>query len=301
MCTIAICAIARFENRYIKEWVDYHLSLGFDYIYLYDNNREGEERIASVLNVEKEYKNRVIIVPYHHFSNDQCPQMRAYADCYERNECEWIAFIDIDEFITLSPKSKLTNIKQLLHKCSSYDAILLNWMTYGDNEKVFYEDAPVLLRFPKPMPYRFSQYNMWGSHPINGHVKTIIRKDLNFRVNGPHVFYGPKTCCNGDGESVENIAYQPKITFKTAYIRHYVTKSLEEYIEGKMKRQAADQAQSIYNLTSYFERNKPSLAKYRIYEEFRANNSTQRELSLMWWLKQIIKQWVIAPLFLWKV
>ena len=34
----AICCIAKYENRYLKEWVDYHMELGFDQIFIFDNN-----------------------------------------------------------------------------------------------------------------------------------------------------------------------------------------------------------------------------------------------------------------------
>lgn len=37
---IAICTIVKNENHYIRNWVSYHLRLGFDTIYLYDNNSD---------------------------------------------------------------------------------------------------------------------------------------------------------------------------------------------------------------------------------------------------------------------
>ena len=49
MQNIVICTIARKENLYIKEWVDYHLSIGFTHIYIFDNNREGEERVSEII------------------------------------------------------------------------------------------------------------------------------------------------------------------------------------------------------------------------------------------------------------
>ena len=36
----AICAIAKNENDYINEWCKYHLNLGFDEIYIFDNNKD---------------------------------------------------------------------------------------------------------------------------------------------------------------------------------------------------------------------------------------------------------------------
>lgn len=37
---VAICVIARLENNYLREWVEYYLKLGVDTIFLGDNNEE---------------------------------------------------------------------------------------------------------------------------------------------------------------------------------------------------------------------------------------------------------------------
>ena len=34
----AICAIIKDEQKFLKEFIDYHLSLGFDDIYLYEDS-----------------------------------------------------------------------------------------------------------------------------------------------------------------------------------------------------------------------------------------------------------------------
>lgn len=34
----AILSLAKNENWYINDWVDYHVGLGFDRIFIYDNN-----------------------------------------------------------------------------------------------------------------------------------------------------------------------------------------------------------------------------------------------------------------------
>lgn len=36
----SVIMVIKHENRYLKEWLDWHLSLGFDHIYLYDNGTE---------------------------------------------------------------------------------------------------------------------------------------------------------------------------------------------------------------------------------------------------------------------
>ena len=45
----ALVAIGRRENQYAREWVSHHLALGFDHIYIYDNNHKGEEHFETVL------------------------------------------------------------------------------------------------------------------------------------------------------------------------------------------------------------------------------------------------------------
>ena len=40
---IAVCAMGRMENRYAVEWVKHYKKLGFDKVFIYDNNREDEE------------------------------------------------------------------------------------------------------------------------------------------------------------------------------------------------------------------------------------------------------------------
>ena len=46
---IALCAIGRRENRYAREFVEHYLALGFDHIFICDNNHDGEERFEDVL------------------------------------------------------------------------------------------------------------------------------------------------------------------------------------------------------------------------------------------------------------
>ena len=46
---ICICTIAKNENRYIKEYVEYYKKYGVDKIYLYDNNNPNGERFEEVI------------------------------------------------------------------------------------------------------------------------------------------------------------------------------------------------------------------------------------------------------------
>ena len=47
---VALCAIAKNENLYIREWVEWYKNLGISKIFLYDNNELDGERFEEVIN-----------------------------------------------------------------------------------------------------------------------------------------------------------------------------------------------------------------------------------------------------------
>ncbi|MDE5835564.1 MAG: glycosyltransferase family 2 protein, partial [Paramuribaculum sp.] len=44
---LAVCAIAKNEGPYFKEWIDWHLSMGVEKFYIYDNG--SDDNTAEVL------------------------------------------------------------------------------------------------------------------------------------------------------------------------------------------------------------------------------------------------------------
>lgn len=59
---IAIGAIARTEQYYINDWVGYHIDLGFDHIYLYDNEEIEDESKYIGHFIDKKYSDKVTIL-----------------------------------------------------------------------------------------------------------------------------------------------------------------------------------------------------------------------------------------------
>ena len=101
---VALCAIGRMENRYAREWVEHHLKMGVSRIYIYDNNRPGEEQIKDVLGQYIEH-GMVEVTPW----DKPQGQLPAYNDCYARHGWQhaWLGFIDFDEFVRLKGKRDL--------------------------------------------------------------------------------------------------------------------------------------------------------------------------------------------------
>lgn len=124
---------------FIEEWIDYHLSIGFNSFYLYDNSKVtksggwhikhkcfdpgkvnkynvdydtivdmSEDQVHEKINsIQDKYKPHVNIVEWSPTDDDgniHFKQEQAYMDCLNRmkqDKIDWCATIDIDEFIVL--------------------------------------------------------------------------------------------------------------------------------------------------------------------------------------------------------
>lgn len=258
-----ICAIAKLENRYIDEWISYHIELGFSHIYIYDNNDCDGENINDVI-ANKTYSNKVTVFD---IRGKRQMQKLVYQDFYEKGIFDWCAFIDIDEFITFSNSSSVHNIEEYLSTKSDWNAIHVNWLCYGDCGKKRMTKAPVISRFKRPktpISFFYSYYDI----PENEHIKSIIKKGLplnwtidseSFQSN-PHTPFGLTNICNPVGMKLENKPFA-KINYDILFIRHYTTKTIEEYLD-KVRRQCADcDNNHFYSFTKFFRINKPSIRK----------------------------------------
>lgn len=224
------------ENDYIREWVEYHKALGFDKIYIYDNNDIDGEHFEEVIG---DYISDGLceIVDYR---GRKCCQEEAYDDCYRNHnqEYDWIAVFDIDEFLTLKQHD---NVHQFLSdtRYDKYQLLHLNWMCYGDNGMLDNDGRPCVERFKEPLPYDIRRFKPF---PENNHIKSIVRgnlKHINWRyiTHTPWCFY---RCCNADGVECDPRSPFNPYSFDVAYFRHYYTKTIGEWIRIKAARGYGD-------------------------------------------------------------
>ena len=132
--SVAIVAIARLENSYINEWIEYHRNLGFSHFYIYDNSCWNEIHIDKVL-TDDNAKYTTVIPIY----NKYAWQKHAYEDAYGKygGMHEYLLYIDIDEFFTLcSHKSVSEYIDFLNSKCPGFQSCRLHWEIYDDNNAI---------------------------------------------------------------------------------------------------------------------------------------------------------------------
>ena len=97
---VALCGIGKIENNYIREWVEHYNMLGFNKIFLYDNNDKDGEHSEDVIG---DYVNSGY-VEILDVRGEPNRQISAYNELYQSGKLrgfDWIAYFDIDEFLEL--------------------------------------------------------------------------------------------------------------------------------------------------------------------------------------------------------
>lgn len=205
---VALVCVAKWEDHYLKEWLDYNQKLGFDKIIMYQNDWRTDLEHP----VLEKYicDGSSIQVPlYNHVLQDN-------------TEYDWLAFIDCDEFIVLK---KHNNIKELIEEYSHRTNVIgLNWTFFGNMGKLSREGDSLL----KPFKMRNK-----GS---DQHIKVLVNARSGERMQLPHNTLGPAMDTNGNRFIGP---FNPNGPMDVAYINHYHNKTKEDWIL-RCKRGRAD-------------------------------------------------------------
>ena len=96
---LAICSIFKNEGKYIQEWIEYHKLIGVEHFYLYDNDSTDDITVLQQYIDEGTLTlNRISGVAM------QMPAYNHFLNTY-KEEVEWCAIIDLDEFIVPTEKA----------------------------------------------------------------------------------------------------------------------------------------------------------------------------------------------------
>lgn len=125
---ISLCTIFKNEAPFLKEWLEYHLLMGVEHFYMYNNN--SDDNYVDILKPYIE-KNIVTLIQW----PDVPGQLSAYTHFYNnyRQETKWVSFLDVDEFFC---PTKEKNISSWLKKYDKYPIILVYWKMFGTSGKL---------------------------------------------------------------------------------------------------------------------------------------------------------------------
>ncbi len=219
---LAVCAIAKNEGPYFKEWIEWHHGQGVEKFYIYDN--ESTDCTKEVL--EPYIESGLVEYNYWPGSKQQLP---AYDDCIERHRMEvrWIAVIDLDEFIV---PVKDRTIPEFLHRMEDFSAVEINWLIYGSSGAKTREPGGVMERFQK---------HSLPDHHLNRHVKSIIDPRRVATMIGCHEAARISGhAADSHGNPIKKNYFDREPQQDVIRINHYAIKSYEEFLAKRARGRA---------------------------------------------------------------
>lgn len=233
---LSICAIAKNEGPYFKEWLDWHIEHGVDKFYIFDN-----ESTDSTKEVLEPYIESGIVE--YTFVEGIGKQLEVYDLCLEKHrfDSRWIAFIDIDEFIV---PVKHKTIPDYLRNLENFSVVEINWLVYGSGGERKRTPGNVMERF---------RYHSLSSHILNRHVKSIIDPRRVYNMIGCHEaarIKGKTVDSHGDPVTVNFRDREPQ--HDIIKINHYAIKSYEEFKQKQARGRA--RGKKRFRGDEYFEK-----------------------------------------------
>ena len=169
-----VLATARNEGPYLLDWLSYHLSIGFEHVFLYSNdNSDGSDALLDAL-----ARGGAITWIRNELDGELSPQSKAYTHALTMLphilDYRWAAVLDLDEYLAFDTGIVDDAADFIgLQEAQSVDALALSWVMFAALPGERWSDASSLTRFTR------------RERNLNRHVKSLIRPRLFWKTQ-PH-------------------------------------------------------------------------------------------------------------------
>jgi len=204
----------------IAEWIAHHLLLGFDKIYIFDH-----KSVIPITNLLRTtFDNRVTVIPVNGDGNIKIDLMTQAVTISQKNNVNWMLYLDVDEFLILN---NFSNVKELLRLFNFCDALGINWLMFGTS---YHKTQP---------PGLLTENFIRSDKIIHQHIKSFVRPEkVALPAVNPHFFYmiNPNRVFAATGNKLAIGPFNPVpklFTRVVAYIAHYYTQSEDEHLRRK--------------------------------------------------------------------
>lgn len=241
----SICAIIKNEHLFLDEWITWHLSLGFCAIHLFeDKDSKSHEDIV------KKYENVYLrryeddkqvreILRHQGTAHRQTVLYQWFGDTYN-NIYDWVAFIDLDEFIIFYNDY---NLNKFVNEYQDYPAVLINWKMMGASGHIKHPTCDVMEAYTEVVDYEYFLTNPY---------KCICNLSKWDGMISHHLAKGYVTI-NLDDNLYNN-------NFTKISLNHYFTKSWEDWCDRIFNRGATQNCHR--RIEDFFTLNK-NMLKYK--------------------------------------
>lgn len=228
---LSIMAMFKNEAEIMVEWLEHHIAHGVEHFYLID-----DYSTDNVLNILAPYlKQGIVSIHAAPFPTVPYRQVAAYHKTFTytilaRNESQWVAVIDLDEFL-YSPKE--FDVRNVLRQHEGLAIIGLNWVWFGSSGLIT-QPKSVVQAFLSRADYNYSKYQNLTNHykilkphrsDMNDWQKNIINTRHDIHSIEVHQAYV-------EGSS-DNLSFGRYPNDPPLLLNHYSIQSREFFIKNK--------------------------------------------------------------------
>ncbi len=222
---LAIHCMFKDEAPFLKEWIDYHLSQGIDYIYLTnDGSSDNWESVVKPYAEQGllEYENSIDYPDF--YIREEHHKAAIWAKA--QNQYEWIAFLDSDEFWYCEE-----GFSEVLNAAPAQaSGLVFNWLVYGTAHMEELLPGDLML---EKLNRRFPD-----GHEENHQIKSVLRSGMGarfFNKNPHYPNYSPWAPLYWS----DGIRFRPgqkRMLLKPGHIKHYWYRTERFFREVKRSR-----------------------------------------------------------------
>lgn len=217
---IALVTLVKNEQPYMQEWVDFHLTMGFDQIFVVEDF--GSKSHSFVENDKCQVIKLEEIMDPNSFSRHSIQRDLAnYYVCTLRKDYDWMAYIDADEYI-MSYK----DLHEVLEQYNDQVGIAMKWHNYNANGHFHRPEGAILLNYTQNCVVNRKDWTFWEHKSFGNLHKDPEWKDphrLKQYINVYDIWVNHYIC-----KSFQDYCYK---IYARGDVYHRVYRSFENFIE----------------------------------------------------------------------
>ena len=224
---ICIFTVIKDETDYLEDFLKYHTELGL-HIFVFEDLFS-----VSHKDITDKYNNVELHSVKELYSEEEIPELienriqkkppqtdfinRGLKYIHSINKYDWCWLIDIDEYITSTEP-----ISSVLSRFNDRDSVLVYWKNYGCSGHVYKPiyNKPIYEIYTQPCNYE--QYSDFKYYKITKFCVNLNKwtEQKKYWIHNANVNW-----IKADGTYKRT-----EIVYEPLYLRHYITKSVEEYL-----------------------------------------------------------------------
>lgn len=228
-----VFTIVKDEHEYLDEWIQYHLAIGVSQIFVFDDvfskphidickkygPRVVNKNIITIFNPNIREKITTDKAEKKSKTGMQVMFMKSCLNWLQHvTKLEWVAYIDADEFLTFENNEYCFG--NIFSQYRDYDIVALQWKNFSASGHIYKPEGSVIMNYTTPCTLFAGLMKSKAASKLVFNLKRWDSKRIKTNHHIPSEAVWCKTDGSSDGE---------KVVYDKIYIRHYITKSFEEY------------------------------------------------------------------------